>query len=163
MNIIRREGSEFASKARVRDLLRLQVAVPFLSLNSRLRKAELVRAPRLAMAVLVLCAWAAWPALSSAQQQQGNVLLDANEQLFCVLAAINAAGYDAGAESAMGNSTRTEVRAYLARQKIPVLPELRRFYANHQLSDSSSDLGQYVSLSLLIGPPPNFSTTIPVK
>jgi hypothetical protein len=102
--------------------------------------------------------------IGSAQQQQGNVILDTNEQLFCVLAAINAAGYDAGAESAAGSNTRNEVRAYLAGQKILVLPELRRFYANHQAAnDTAADLGEYVSLALLMGPPPNFSTTIPLK
>jgi len=102
--------------------------------------------------------------IGSAQQQQGNVILDTNEQLFCVLAAINAAGYDAGAESATGGSTRNEVRAYLAGQKVLVLPELRRFYANHQLAnDTAADLGEYVSLALLMGPPPSFSTTIPLK
>jgi tetratricopeptide (TPR) repeat protein len=115
------------------------------------------------MAFLPLIACLACPGIGTGQQQQGNVILDANEQLFCVLAAINAAGYDTGAESAVDNNTRTEIRAYLARQKTPILSELRRFYANHQLADSSSDLGQYISLALLMGPPPNFSTTIPVK
>src|SRR5262249_51740891 len=62
------------------------------------------------------------------------------------------------------SDTRNEVRAYLAKQKIPVLADVRRFYASHQMSDNAAaDLGQYVSLALLLGPPPDFRTTIPVK
>ena len=33
---------------------------------------------------------------SARSQSAGNVLLEPNEQLFCILAAMNAAGYDAG-------------------------------------------------------------------
>src|SRR6266536_2411071 len=64
--------------------------------------------------VLALLASLAVPPICSAQQQ-GNVILDANEQLFCVLAAINAAGYDAGLGGSTGNTPRNEVRAYLAK------------------------------------------------
>src|SRR5215831_15748080 len=114
MNMVRRGCSHFRSTALIREALRLHVAVPFS--NSKSRKPDLMTRG-VSMAVLLLFTWSAWPGVGSAQQ--GNVILDTNERLFCVLAAINAAGYDAGAESSTGNNTRTEIRAYLARQKIP--------------------------------------------
>ena len=99
----------------------------------------------------------AWP-LSGLAQQPANVSLEANEQLFSVLAALNAAGYDTGLGVDTGNPTRDEVRAVLAKKNIPVVPQLRKFYEEHRIAgDSGADLGQYVSLALLLGPPPDFA------
>src|SRR5512146_3449364 len=39
-------------------------------------------------------------------QQAGNVTLDSSEQLFCVLAALNASGYDTGVNMDTGSDTR---------------------------------------------------------
>ncbi len=95
-------------------------------------------------------------------QQPGNVILDANEQLFCVMVALNMAGYDAGLGADAGNSTRMDVRAFLAKKDLPVVAGLRKFYAEHRIADDSgADLGQYVSLALLLGPPPEFRPTVP--
>lgn len=97
-------------------------------------------------------------------QSPGNVLLESNEQLFCVLAAINAAGYDTGAGSRTGSDTRRAVREYLEAQNAPVLPELKKFYAQHRLADDpAKDLGQYISLALLVGSPPDFKLTVPTE
>ncbi len=114
---------------------------------------------RLAAALLVL-GWLALPGPGAAQQP-GNVILDSNEQIFCVLAALNAAGYDSGVGTDTGNKTRDDVRALLAKQNPPILPELRKFYAEHWVaSDPGADTGQYVSLALLLGPPPDFRFTV---
>jgi tetratricopeptide (TPR) repeat protein len=89
------------------------------------------------------------------------VLLEPNEQLFCVLAALNAAGYDAGAGSPAAGETRQLVREYLQAQNAPVLPELQKFYSQHRVAaDPSADLGQYISLALLVGSPPGFNLTV---
>ena len=100
------------------------------------------------------------PALG--RSQQGSVNLDSNEQLFCVLAAINAAGYDAGLGTETGDNTREEVRGVLSRRPAPAVNELRKFYASHHVADDSgATLGEYVSLALLLGPPPSFAFTVP--
>lgn len=92
--------------------------------------------------------------------QQGKVLVQSNEQLFCVLAAINDAGYNAGAGMGTPSKAREVVRAALASRKIPVISDIRKFYAAHRASDPGRNLGQYISLALLLGPPPNFKFTV---
>ena len=95
-------------------------------------------------------------------QSAGNVLLESNEQLFCVLAALNAAGYDAGMGSSDAGDTRRMVREYLQAQNPAILPDLKKFYDQHRVKDDSGrDLGQYISLALLIGSPPDFKLTVP--
>jgi tetratricopeptide (TPR) repeat protein len=95
-------------------------------------------------------------------QQAGNVTLDSNEQLFSVLAALNASGYDTGMGVDTGTDTREVVRAYLAKTKIPVVAEIRKFYEAHRnADDAGADLGQFISLALLLGPPPDYKFTVP--
>ncbi len=92
----------------------------------------------------------------------GNVLLEPNEQLFYILAAVNAAGYDAGLGYSAPGDTRLIVREYLQAQNAPVLPELKKFYADHQVkNDPDKDLGQYISLALMTGSAPDFRLTVP--
>jgi tetratricopeptide (TPR) repeat protein len=95
-------------------------------------------------------------------QQAANVSLEANEQLFAVLAALNAAGYDTGLGMDTGNPVRQEVRGILAKKNIPVLGDLKKFYEEHRIAeDSGANLGQYISLALLLDSPPNFALTVP--
>jgi tetratricopeptide (TPR) repeat protein len=97
-------------------------------------------------------------------QSAGNVLLEPNEQLFCVLAALNAAGYDAGMGSTSAGDTRRLVREYLQTQNAPVLPNLKKFYDEHRVKDDpGAEVGQYISLALLVGSPPDFKLTVPVE
>lgn len=83
--------------------------------------------------------------------------LDASPALFSVLAAINAAGYDADLDSPANHPFRHLLRKELAARNIPSLEELKRFVAEHRRSDPSADLGQYVSFALVVDGPPNFA------
>jgi tetratricopeptide (TPR) repeat protein len=95
-------------------------------------------------------------------QSPGNVLLEPNEQLFCVLAALNAAGYDTGLGAPPVDDTRQKVREYLENRKAAVAPELEKFYSKHRVEgDPGADLGQYISLALLLGSPPDFPYAVP--
>ena len=130
------------------------------SANFRLQSPWKARRALLAWAVGALLALVFLP-LPVLAQQPGNVLLDSSEQIFCVLAALNAAGYDTGLSSGAANPVREEVRAYLAGKKAPALSELEKFYAQHRVAgDPGAELGQYISLALLLGPPPDFRPTV---
>jgi tetratricopeptide (TPR) repeat protein len=100
---------------------------------------------------------AAVSAAASAQNSDTKISLDSSESLFTVLAAMNACGYDAElqASNPLRSAIRAEVAANLA-QAEAVQRELCAFYRDHQQPDGAHELAQYVSLGLLLGPPPRF-------
>lgn len=83
--------------------------------------------------------------------------LNSNETLFCVMAAINAAGYDEGIDLPDNNPARKKLRDYLATQNLPVLPELKLFYKHHMQRTAAEDLPQYISWALSVTGPPDFA------
>ena len=83
--------------------------------------------------------------------------LDASPTLFTVMAAINAAGYDADLASPNSHPLRNAVRAELARRNIPSLPAIKEFFLQHRQKNDSLDLGQYISFALTAGGPPDFA------
>ena len=72
--------------------------------------------------------------------------LDASPTLFTVMAAINAAGYDADLDSPTNHPLRKAVRDELAKRTIPSLPKLKVFFAKHRAKDDTAELTQYISL-----------------
>ncbi|MEN6605822.1 MAG: hypothetical protein ABFD60_01165, partial [Bryobacteraceae bacterium] len=86
--------------------------------------------------------------------EQGQ--LDASPSLFSVMAAINAAGYDADIDSAANHPLREALRKELASRNIPCLPELKKFFAEHRQLDDTSELSQYISFALVTDGPPSF-------
>ena len=102
-----------------------------------------------AAACLILAA-----SLSPCAAQPGQ--LDASESVFTVMAAINAAGYDADIDSPSNHPLRLDVRRTLAARKIPVLEEIKAFYAAHRQKDPAREYGQYLSFALSTSAPPLF-------
>ena len=86
--------------------------------------------------------------------EQGQ--LDGSLSLFTVLAAINAAGYDAEIDSTSNSPVREAVRRELAAKSIPCLEELKRFVRDHHQADSTAELSQYISFGLVVDGPPSF-------
>ena len=80
--------------------------------------------------------------------------LDANENVFTVMAALNAAGYDVDLDSSQNSPLRKQVREYLASRKLTVVPELQEFYKSHP-----PGIGPYLSFVLSIGAPPEYPFT----
>jgi tetratricopeptide (TPR) repeat protein len=78
--------------------------------------------------------------------------------LFATLAAINAAGYDAGIDSPLNEhyKVRTQIRNELASRNIPSLAELRAFYKEHKKPNETADLSQYISFAMFVKGPPDF-------
>jgi len=83
--------------------------------------------------------------------------LDASQTLFTVMAALNAAGFDAGLDAPHGHRLRKEVREELASRPIPSLAAIKQFVAAHRQPDATAELSQYISLALVVGDPPNFA------
>ncbi len=83
--------------------------------------------------------------------------LDASPTLFSVLAAINAAGYDADIDSAANHPFREIVRKELASRNIPCLEDLKRFFSEHRQKDETAELSQYVSFALVVDEAPGFN------
>jgi tetratricopeptide (TPR) repeat protein len=83
--------------------------------------------------------------------------LDASEAMFTVMAAANAAGYDAG----LGTSPeiRTKVREAVLAANPPVLRELKAWYFDNPSSDKTVDLSRFISLGISVGDPPDFAWT----
>jgi len=93
---------------------------------------------------------------SVAAEEKENIVAEPNLQIFTVLAAVNAAGYNDGADKPELAPLRAAVRKELASLNIPSLPALREYYQRHKLTEPGRDLSQYVSLALFLGPPPAF-------
>ncbi len=117
-------------------------------LNSRLV------AGRRRLSFLALAVLAAVAAARTSAAELGQ--LDASPTLFAVMAAINAAGYDADLQSPSNHPLRDVVRRELARRNIPCLEELKTFFEQHRKSDWSAELAQYISFGLVAGDPPDF-------
>ena len=71
-------------------------------------------------------------------QQPSNVYLEPNEQLFDILAALNAAGYDAGFGTPNDDPVRAAVRSHLQSKNAPVVVQLKKFYAEHRVASDAS-------------------------
>ncbi|MGA2436065.1 MAG: tetratricopeptide repeat protein [Bryobacteraceae bacterium] len=93
-------------------------------------------------------------ALGAQGAEEGQ--LDSSRSLFAVLAAINAAGYDADLQSPANSSVREMVRREIAAKHPESLAALKLFFAEHRQKDETAELSQYVSLALCLGDPPDF-------
>lgn len=94
-------------------------------------------------------------AAAQAPLEQGQ--LDASPTLFTVMAAINAAGYDAELDSPSNSPIRQMVRQAIAANPPACLPELKTFFATHRQNDPTAELSQYISFALSVGEPPDFA------
>jgi tetratricopeptide (TPR) repeat protein len=86
--------------------------------------------------------------------QEGQ--LDGSEALFTVLAAINAAGYDANLDSNANSPVRKRVRDALASKHLDSVDALKKFMADHHQGNPEAELSQYMSFALSIEGPPDF-------
>lgn len=83
--------------------------------------------------------------------------LDATEAMFTVMAAANAAGYDAGLNSSP--EIRTKVRDAVLAANPPVLRELKAWYYDNPAHDKTADLSRFISLGISVADPPDFVWT----
>ncbi len=93
----------------------------------------------------------------SAAQNTG-VTLDNSEALFTVLTAVNACGYDVGLEDSvpLRARIRNEVAAKVAASDLAnnATQAMCQFYDQHKVADPLHNVAQYISLALVLNPPP---------
>lgn len=81
--------------------------------------------------------------------------LDASEPLFTVMAAANAAGYDAGL--ATSPQLRQQVRDRIAATQAPVIKQLKAWYHANPADDKNQDLARFITLGLSVNGAPDFA------
>jgi tetratricopeptide (TPR) repeat protein len=92
-----------------------------------------------------------------AGEQQGSPInVEASPQIFSVMCALDAAGFDVD-ESTLGEMPqRLALRSYLLTMKDPSAEAVREYYRQHAVEDPAENLSRYVTLALVVGPPPDF-------
>ncbi len=83
-----------------------------------------------------------------------TVSVDSRVQLFAVLCALDAAGYDSG--TAGDTPGRIQLRDKMRALQGPSVVALRKYYSEHALGDSGATFSRFVSFALVAGPPPDF-------
>ncbi len=96
------------------------------------------------------------PAPSAADDSRRTVSVEAHEQLFAVMCALDAAGYMPGAGAAAETPGRIQLRKRMQALQGPAVVALRKYYAEHALGDPGANFSRFVSFSLVTGPPPDF-------
>ena len=117
------------------------------------RFARLRLSRKLIPIVLVGCATVG---LALAARAQSTASVESNQQLFAVMCALHAAGYDAEVGAANLHPLRAQLRSELLQLQGPATEALRAFYREHRLGDPAANLSRYVSFALVVGPAPRF-------
>jgi hypothetical protein len=98
------------------------------------------------------------PAQTAARRvEQSAITVEAAPQLFAVMSALAAAGYDPGPGGLSGDAALVRLRTDMEHQSGPAAQALREFFHDHELGDRSENFSRYVSFALVVGPPPQFS------
>ncbi len=102
------------------------------------------------------------PAKPGAQQSTmrlvtPQVTLESSEQLFDTMCALWAAGYYTGSGDEDLPSAWKSVAEEMSHQRGPAAVELHQYLEKHQSADRAATLSRFISLGLVIGPPPNFA------
>lgn len=93
-------------------------------------------------------------------QQSGapgsNISVEASQQVFATLCALDAAGFDADVSTLAQMPGRLALRDDLLKMHGPATEALRAFYRDHALAQPSETLSRYITFALVAGPPPKF-------
>ena len=110
--------------------------------------------------ILLAAGLYAVPCIAQKQKIYQNQL-DANPALFTVMAAINAAGYNADIDSPFNAPMRKELRASLAGKHTESMEDMKRYFVKHRKPDGIAELNQYISFAMSINGPPGFQFRVP--
>ncbi len=85
-----------------------------------------------------------------------GISVEASQQLFATMCALDAAGFDADESTLAEMPSRLALRGELLKLQGPATVALRQFYREHALADSGETLSRYITFALVVGPPPTF-------
>jgi tetratricopeptide repeat protein len=88
--------------------------------------------------------------------QHGPVSVQVSPQIFATMCALDAAGFDANADTASDIPALVTLRENLLQLHGPATDALRQFYREHALAGSGETLARYIAFALVAGPPPDF-------
>src|ERR1700733_12989807 len=95
-----------------------------------------------------------------------QISLQTSEAVFDIAVALNACGYDAGLDQSapVRQKVRDQVNAAIqtSAEAQTARDQVCAFIRGHELSDSSHNLSQYVSLALYATPPPELTNSVPL-
>ncbi len=92
----------------------------------------------------------------AAVEAHRNISVDSRQQLFAVMCALDAAGYESSASAASDTPGRAQLRKALRGLHGPAVDALRKYYTEHALGDSGANFSRFVSFALVAGPAPDF-------
>lgn len=96
------------------------------------------------------------PSSPAPSEVHRSVSIDSRPQLFAVLCALDAAGYESSASTASDTPGRVQLRNRMLGLQGPAVAALRKYYAEHAVADSGATFSRFVSFALVVGPPPDF-------
>jgi Tetratricopeptide repeat len=113
------------------------------------------------VALLSVCAGTAvLPACVQAQQpseaDSTGITVQASPQVFAVMCALGAAGFQVDDSLLAQMPARRALRADLLKMQGPATDALRQFYQDHALADPGDTLSRYITFAVVAGPPPDF-------
>ncbi len=116
-------------------------------------------APIVSAAIILLLGATATPKTlgqSSADATETGVSVEASQQIFATMCALDAAGFDADESTLAEMPSRLALRGELLKLQGPATDALRQYYRDHALADPGETLSRYIAFALVIGPPPRF-------
>ena len=120
-----------------------------------------IRRATFALAVALSTLGAVTPQVHAQAVQPGGytgVSVQASAQVFDVMCALDAAGFDP-AHAVLGDVSpaRLALRNQLAALNTPATAALRQFYKDHALGDTLETFSRYMTFAIVAGPPPDFA------
>jgi len=97
------------------------------------------------------------------QEYTSGIAVEANQQLFATMCALDAAGFDADESTLAEMPSRLALRGELLKLHGPATEALRQFYRDHALADPGETLSRYITFALVVGPPPDFRYQVDVE
>jgi Tetratricopeptide repeat len=85
-----------------------------------------------------------------------GISVDASPQIFAVMCALDAAGFDSQEITPADMPARVALREDLLKLQGPATQALRQFYRDHALASSTETLTPYMTFALVADPPPGF-------